>query len=599
MPETDVEALLEGRAKMPCNITLKEDDVVEFVFWYKNDGVTALYTLDSRDKPLSEATHLRNETYSDRVRFYVGEPGLPYLEMGQLREEDTGSYICRIDYKWSATVLNRVNLVVVVPPKLLVVRDDSVQDIRDIAGPYKEKSDVSLFCEAQKGFPSPNVTWWKDNRLWDNTFKQGPSSGSVVNEMRLTNLSRSDLFSTFHCRAQNTKLAPPVNRTVVLDLSLYPLTIIITNRNTALSAGRAVDLTCRSYGSRPSATVTWWLNGTKLFDHSDTVQDNSTTSVLRLLPKLQHNGSPLTCRAHNPKLAGSQLEETRTLNITYIPHVTLRLIKESDDRQPKEDDFVRLVCDVDSNPPAVKVGWLFDDLPLLHNESRTDIMSGSTLVFKRLTRRNKGRYRCYAINDEGRGTSEELMLNISHAPVCKENQQITYVVALNESVVVRCEVEALPSVVTFKWEFSNTVHKHYNLQHTSEGAVSNATYRPVTPSDYGTLFCWANNSIGNQQSSCFFTVIAPACKPEKTKANASKSSKDGSEDVWHHSALTAGAGVAAFILIVAAACTFYCRRIYLEKKHRPMTQQILNEEVSIYSRVQCHTGPQPRILIAK
>ncbi|GIX71942.1 irregular chiasm C-roughest protein [Caerostris extrusa] len=111
------------------------------------------------------------------------------------------------------------------------------------------------------------------------------------------------------------------------------------------------------------------------------------------------------------------------------------------------------------------------------------------------------------------------------APVCKENQQITYVVGLNESVVVRCEVEAQPTDVTFKWEFSNTIHKHYNLQHTSEGVVSNATYMPITPSDYGTLFCWANNSIGHQQSSCFFTVIAPACKTEKSKANASSSSK--------------------------------------------------------------------------
>ncbi|GFY80167.1 hemicentin-2 [Trichonephila inaurata madagascariensis] len=236
----------------------------------------------------------------------------------------------------------------------------------------------------------------------------------------------------------------------------------------------------------------------------------------------------------------------------------------------KKDDFVRLVCDINSNPAVLKVGWLFNDLPLSHNESRTDIISGNTLVFKRLTRRNRGRYRCYAINEEGRGLSEELVLNISHAPVCKENQQITYVVGLNESVVVRCEVEALPTDVTFKWEFSNTVHKHYNLQHTSEGVVSNATYMPVTASDYGTLFCWANNSIGHQQSSCFFTVIAPACKTEKSKANASSSSRDGGENMWHHSAITAGAGVAASILIVAAVCIYYFRRIYLEKKHRPI-----------------------------
>lgn len=93
--------------------------------------------------------------------------------------------------------------------------------------------------------------------------------------------------------------------------------------------------------------------------------------------------------------------------------MSLRLIKEEADRPPKEDDFVRLVCDVDSNPPLLKVGWLFNGLPLSHNESATDVVSGNTLVFKRLTRRNKGQYRCYAINEEGRGVTQELTLNIS------------------------------------------------------------------------------------------------------------------------------------------------------------------------------------------
>ncbi|GFY67029.1 hemicentin-2, partial [Trichonephila inaurata madagascariensis] len=186
------------------------------------------------------------------------------------------------------------------------------------------------------------------------------------------------------------------------------------------------------------------------------------------------------------------------------------------------------------------------------------------------------------------------------APVCKENQQITYAVALNESVTVRCEVEAEPTDVTFKWEFSNTVHKHYNLQHMGKGVVSIATYMPVTPADYGTLFCWANNTIGHQQSSCFFTVIAPACKTENVKVNASSLSRDGSEEVWNHSALTTGAGVMAFILIITAACIFYFRRIYLERKHRSPMGPMLEEEISIYSRAQYHNnGPQPHILITK
>ncbi|KAF8774401.1 Hemicentin-1 like protein [Argiope bruennichi] len=543
---------------MPCNVIQRKDDGVEFIFWYKNDGVTALYTLDARERHLANATHMRNETYSDRVQFHV-TGDVPYLQMDYLREEDTGSYFCRVDYQWSATELKRVNLVVVVPPKRLVIRDDLGQEIRDIAGPYKEKSDVSLYCEAQKGFPSPNVTWWKDNKLWDNTFKK--ISGNVVNEMRLSQLSRSELFATFHCKAQNTKLSPPITRTIVLDLYLYPVSVKITSKNSALSAGHPVEIVCESAGSRPSAKITWWLNGTHLSDHTETVHDNITSSTLRLLPKLQHHRSPLICRADNPKLFNSHLEDVRLLNVTCGHTSSLPPLDKGRGGSTAEGGRLR--------PSGVRGGrqpsCIEGGLALQRSASLTQRVSHG-----------------------------------HHAPVCRENQQITYVVGLNESVVVRCEVEAQPTDVTFKWEFSNTVHKHYNLQHTSEGVVSNATYMPVTPADYGTLFCWANNSIGHQQSSCFFTVIAPACKTEKSKSNASSSSRDGSEDVWHHSAITAGAGVAASILIVIAVCIYYFRRIYLEKKHRPMGQQILNEEVSIYSRVQCHnTGPQPRILIAK
>ncbi|GIY76609.1 hypothetical protein CDAR_242581 [Caerostris darwini] len=40
----------------------------------------------------------------------------------------------------------------------------------------------------------------------------------VLNDMKLINPSRSDLFATFHCKAQNTKLTSPVVRTILLDI---------------------------------------------------------------------------------------------------------------------------------------------------------------------------------------------------------------------------------------------------------------------------------------------------------------------------------------------------------------------------------------------
>ena len=38
-----------------------------------------------------------------------------------------------------------------VPPKHLIIRDDSGREVYDIAGPFRERSDISLSCEAQKG----------------------------------------------------------------------------------------------------------------------------------------------------------------------------------------------------------------------------------------------------------------------------------------------------------------------------------------------------------------------------------------------------------------------------------------------------------------
>lgn len=40
------------------------------------------------------------------------------------------------------------------------------------------------------------------------------------------------------------------------------------------------------------------------------------------------------------------------------------------------------------------------------------------------------------------------------------------------------------------------------------GTQSGVNYTPMTELDYGTLLCWANNSIGTQESPCVFQIVA-------------------------------------------------------------------------------------------
>ncbi|XP_054715478.1 B-cell receptor CD22-like [Uloborus diversus] len=584
-PETFVEALEGNSVKMPCDVLKKAELHIEFVFWYKGHGRTPLYTLDARDRTLAESVHIRNETYDGRVHFYVTTED-PYLLMDKVRLEDSGIYFCRVDYQWTATQVSKVTLTAVVPSQSLTIRDGEGSLIRDVAGPYEELTDVSLICEAHKGSPSPNVTWWKNGKLLDSVYQQ--KGDTVVNLLKLYKLNRTDIFANFHCKAQNTKLINPTIRSVVLDLYLYPVSISIASHSSPLSTSKLTEISCETFGSRPPAVISWWLNNSRLSDHTETITGNTTKSVLRLQPKAEFHKQALSCRAENPKIRHSSVESVKVLNVTYLPQLSLRLLTEEPDRRPKEDDYIRIVCEINANPGVSDVGWFFNGSPLSNTESSMDVVNRNTLVFKRLSRSNRGRYKCYAINDEGRGMSQELLLNVSHSPVCKEHQQITYVAPLHKSVSIRCEVEAEPSEVVFKWEFTNSVQKHYDLKHTSDGLVSTATYRPLTHADYGTLFCWASNSIGHQLSSCFFTVIAPACSPESIQSNAS-TSKDGDENSWQYSALAVGSIISVCILFVTVVCAFYIRKVQIKKKHSNI-RKILDEEIHIFNRIQVYNS---------
>ncbi|GIY81463.1 ig-like domain-containing protein [Caerostris extrusa] len=69
-----------------------------------------------------------------------------------------------------------------------------------------------------------------------------------------------------------------------------------------------------------------------------------------------------------------------------------------------------------------------------------------------------------------------------------EGLQKTYAVSADEMERIECQVDADPSKVDFKWSFSNTADRHYNVSFTSAGLRSVATYTPRSARDYGTLY---------------------------------------------------------------------------------------------------------------
>lgn len=80
----------------------------------------------------------------------------------------------------------------------------------------------------------------------------------------------------------------------------------------------------------------------------------------------------------------------------------------------------------------------------------------------------------------------------------------------HETISLACEVEASPTLVTFRWTFNSSgdLSEISPTKFTNDGTISRLNYTPATDMDYGTVGCWANNEIGQSKQPCVYQIIA-------------------------------------------------------------------------------------------
>ncbi|XP_076304629.1 uncharacterized protein LOC143222244 [Tachypleus tridentatus] len=223
---------------------------------------------------------------------------------------------------------------------------------------------------------------------------------------------------------------------------------------------RQVELVCQSSGSRPPARIVWKKGSDKMSGAVVPRRDNVTISKIRFIPTIDDHGKYLSCQADNVLIPHSALEDGWIVTIFYQPRLTLSLGANIQHDAIREGSDVYFDCNIQANP------WV----------SEID----------------------------------------GYAPVCKPGQKIVYGVGRKESVMIRCEVLADPTDVTFHWTLNNTFESLELRSYTTNKTVSEATYKPRTRYGYGILSCWAKNAIGTQIDRCNFSVI-PAGSPDPVR----------------------------------------------------------------------------------
>ena len=228
---------------------------------------------------------------------------------------DGGIYKCRVDFRTAPTRITAVKLEVLVPPEKPVIYGPSGGEVRLKLGPYTLGQEVALACVVLGGRPAPEVTWWRDHRLVDSSYKQD-SQHRVTNKLQLGPLRRVDLHSIFTCQvigitaiifffillliififqAANNNVSVPVSTSVKLDLMFGPRSIRLVGAEQPLSAGRERELVCEAEGGRPAPSFTWWKGGVRMEGVRERTSGTSTArSSLVITPQAMEDGQEVT-----------------------------------------------------------------------------------------------------------------------------------------------------------------------------------------------------------------------------------------------------------------------------------------------------------------
>ncbi|KAI1278393.1 Cell adhesion molecule 2 [Halotydeus destructor] len=311
---------------------------------------------------------------------------------------------------------------------------------------------------------------------------------------------------------------------------------IISHTSSPLKSGKKYDVICQSKGSKPPATISWYLRHKllKTSRSSDSPDGKITTSVLNYVATAEDHGQLIVCMASNPRDSISHLNDTLLLDIHYRPKLSLRMATNDTNgttpgatAYPLEGQEAILNCDTKSNPNATQMYWLHNGLPVRADKDSGLFVNGQQLVLRTVLRSvHNGDYQCVASNSEGTARSNILTLSVHYAPTCEEkNKKVYYEISPGEPLTIACAMRASHGV-NFSWtyqpigETKSRRLTNFTIQNGLQGDssifVSSLLVSIDHEADYGKYVCLSRNNYG--QGSCEYLLQPKLGPPEAPSA---------------------------------------------------------------------------------
>nr|XP_012807460.2 hemicentin-2 [Jaculus jaculus] len=409
-----------------------------------------------------------------------GRPGVVVLEEGSLflssvSPTDSGEYECQATNE-AGSAAKRARLVVYVPPG---IRDNKHKtNVSGLAG-----QSLTLECDAN-GFPTPEITWLKDGRLFLDADGHHLLDGARSLHFPRIQEGDSGLYS---CRAENQ--AGSAQRDFHLAVLIPPSLLGAGATHKVLGlAGADVELECRTSGV-PVPQVEWTKDGQPILPGDPHALLQEDDQVLRIASSHLRDEGRYRCVAFSP--AGQQAKDFQ-LRIHSPP--TIWGSNETGEVAVLEDHAAQLLCEA-RGVPAPDISWFKDGVQLAASTEVVYSRGGRQLHLGKAQRSDAGLYTCQASNSAG-SAEKAIRLQVYVPPTIEGAHGGPYAVqaVAGRPVALECVARGYPPP-TLSWQHAGLPVSDSNVTSLEAGG-SVLTLESPGEASGGVYSCVASSPAG-------------------------------------------------------------------------------------------------------
>ncbi|XP_065505206.1 hemicentin-1 isoform X3 [Caloenas nicobarica] len=385
------------------------------------------------------------------------------LQLAFAQPGDAGRYTC-IATNAAGSSSAGVELTVHIPPK---IHSPEAQYTAT------EGSRAVLPCAAE-GFPTPTITWKKDNTLLTETA--GKHRAVPDGDLILDNVVPEDSGS-YTCVAHS--VAGEDTLAVTLIVHVLPAFTELPG-DIALTKGEQLRLTCKATGI-PVPKITWTFNNNIIPAQYDDINGHSELVIERVS---KDDSGTYVCRAENT--VGS----IKAIGFVYVKEPPVFKGDYHSSRIEPLGGNAVLNCEVRGDPPPT-IQWSKKGVGVQISSRIQQLNNGSLAIYGTVNE-DAGDYKCVATNDAG-AVERSLTLTLQSPPVITV-EPVGTVIEAGGTAMLHCQARGEPPP-TIAWSRQG----HPVVSDERATVLSNGSLRLVAArkEDTSEYECVARNLVGS------------------------------------------------------------------------------------------------------